>query len=200
MQTIFHEDIFAGGDCCTIEGLSDNKDPPPKAGVYAVRAGPILIENISKLLECYALSASGKDPKYKMKSYDPQNDFLKLIVCGDGSALGFRFGYPFYGNWVWHLKDYIDSKFMNMFDVSKLPDCSKQENIAHADCSNRNYDTSQYDDQLLVFDLNQISPTTASRLLQQTNNELSPDLAWSILRNMTMYPDYRDEVISQLNP
>ena len=100
MQTLSHENIFASGDCCTIEGLSDSRGSPPKAGVYAVRAGPILIENISILLRLYAHSESTKDLTYQMKIYDPQDDFLKLIVCGDGTALGFRFGRAFYGSWV----------------------------------------------------------------------------------------------------
>ena len=39
LQSVSHPTIFAAGDCCTIEGLPDGRASPPKAGVYAVRAG-----------------------------------------------------------------------------------------------------------------------------------------------------------------
>ena len=56
LQSLSHPFVFAAGDCCTMEWSTDNnnlnsyatKSSPPKAGVYAVRSGPILIENISK--------------------------------------------------------------------------------------------------------------------------------------------------------
>jgi len=61
--------------------LDPDFKPPPKAGVYAVRAGPILIQNLVAHLNGEALA-----------DYIPQTDFLKLLMCGDGTAIGFRFG------------------------------------------------------------------------------------------------------------
>lgn len=48
LQSISHPSVFAAGDCC--EMLIENKKSPPKAGVYAVRSGPILIENLTRFL------------------------------------------------------------------------------------------------------------------------------------------------------
>lgn len=49
MQSTSHPNIFAGGDCVTMESYVDSPYPT-KAGVYAVRAGPIIAQNIMKFL------------------------------------------------------------------------------------------------------------------------------------------------------
>ena len=41
MQSTSHPHVFAGGDCVTMQAYAD-KMFPPKAGVYAVRAGPYI--------------------------------------------------------------------------------------------------------------------------------------------------------------
>ena len=41
LQSTSHPNIFGGGDCITMESYA-GKNFPPKAGVYAVRAGPIV--------------------------------------------------------------------------------------------------------------------------------------------------------------
>ena len=41
MQSTSHPNVFAGGDCVTMETYA-SKNFPPKAGVYAVRAGPFI--------------------------------------------------------------------------------------------------------------------------------------------------------------
>jgi len=46
LQSVSHDDIFAAGDCAQIDGLPGGAASPPKAGVYAVRAGPVLIRNL----------------------------------------------------------------------------------------------------------------------------------------------------------
>jgi selenide,water dikinase len=80
LQSLSHPHIFVAGDCCTIEGLTHGS--PPKAGVYAVQSGPILIKNLTRFL-------SDKKPQQPLQAFHPQDDFLKLIVCGDGIALSF---------------------------------------------------------------------------------------------------------------
>jgi selenide,water dikinase len=62
---------------------------PPKAGVYAVRSGPILITNLVR-----SLIGDDGDNRLELVQYTPQDEFLKLLMCGDGTALGFRFGIP----------------------------------------------------------------------------------------------------------
>jgi selenide,water dikinase len=91
--------IFAVGDCAHM-----THDPRPKAGVYAVRQAPTLLNNL--------LSSLSSGP---LKPYVPQKDYLKLISLGEKSALGDRFGLTFTGPWVWTWKDSIDRKFMDQF-------------------------------------------------------------------------------------
>jgi len=78
---------------------------PPKAGVYAVRAGPIITKNINHFL-------NGED----LEEYVPQPEFLALLMTGDKKAVGTRFGFTFDGKWVWNMKDFIDVNFMKLFD------------------------------------------------------------------------------------
>jgi len=82
---------------------------PTKAGVYAVRQGPIIAENIMNFI--------GEKPLIK---YEPQQGFLSLMMCGDGEAIGSKHDMCFHGNWVWGLKDYIDMSFMNLFNPKYL--------------------------------------------------------------------------------
>lgn len=104
------------------------KEPgfPPKAGVYAVREGPIIAKNAVAFLE-----------KREMQKYVPQRDFLSLLMTGDSSAIGVKLGVAFVGNWVWEMKDFIDKSFMNMFSTRFLfKDCEQgtfEEPIEHAE-------------------------------------------------------------------
>jgi selenide,water dikinase len=96
--------VFAVGDTGTIVG-----ENLPKAGVYAVRQGPVLWENIQRCLDDRPLQA-----------YDPQHNFLKLMNLGDGTAVGQWKGLSQRGRWVMRLKHRIDSGFMDMFDVVSM--------------------------------------------------------------------------------
>lgn len=110
LQSTSHPNVFAGGDCITIskyEGLS--KPFPPKAGVYAVREGPIIAKNIANYLKGDSL-----------EKYEPQSEFLALLMTGDRKAVGTKFGFSFKGKWVWNMKDYIDVGFMKLFDPHYL--------------------------------------------------------------------------------
>ena len=91
--------VFAVGDSGTIVSRK-----LPKAGVYAVRQGPILWDNIQKCLD-------GKT----LVEYRPQKSFLKLLNAGDGSAIGEYKGFSFSGRWVMKWKKRIDQKFMRMY-------------------------------------------------------------------------------------
>jgi hypothetical protein len=110
MQSTSHPNVFGGGDCVSIEKYKDDPIPfPPKAGVYAVRAGPVLTKNITAFIK-------GEE----LHPYTPQAEFLALMMTGDGKAVGTKFGIAFTGKWVWNMKDYIDVSFMNLFDRKYL--------------------------------------------------------------------------------
>lgn len=98
--------IFVVGDAGSME-----KDPPDKAGVFAVRQGPVLWDNLR-------LAVEGKPPG----AYRPQRDFLRLVNLGDGRAVGQFRGRAFAGRWVWRWKDHIDRKFMAMYQDYSLPE------------------------------------------------------------------------------
>ena len=99
LQVAGADGIFAVGDTGTIRGTD-----LPKAGVYAVREGPVLWENVQRQLRGQPL-----------QDYRPQKRFLKLLNTGDGSSIGEYAGHYFRGRPVWWLKDRIDGKFMDMY-------------------------------------------------------------------------------------
>ena len=102
LQVEGYDDLFAVGDCATLSAHPGT----PKAGVYAVRQGPFLADN---LLAAAAGSA--------LRDYRPQSDFLTLLNLGDGAALGAKWGRSFEGRWVMKLKDRIDRQFMERFQL-----------------------------------------------------------------------------------
>ena len=102
LQTIGFDDVFAVGDCARLV------DHPwvPRAGVYAVRQGPILEANLRARLT-----------NQSIKPYRPQRDFLSLLNLGHGRALGSKWGRAFASTSVFRLKDWIDRRFMDRFQV-----------------------------------------------------------------------------------
>ena len=186
-QSISHEYVFAAGDCCTME-IPGGSSSPPKAGVYAVRAGPILIENLTRFLSSSnndhkICGAADKNSSF-LKAYVPQGDFLKLLACGDGKALGFRFGIPIYGRWVFQLKNAIDRSFMGLFKEENLPELIEGQP----------YVTSQFDasgdDRP-----SPLPPIDAAILLQRTDDDVDFRQAWNILKDMAENDNYRDKVL-----
>lgn len=99
LQVEGHPTLFAAGDCAHMI-----HSPRPKAGVFAVRAAPIVHANIEALLTGKAL-----------QPFRPQSQYLKLISLGDRNALAERGGYPISGRLLWRWKDWIDRKFMEQF-------------------------------------------------------------------------------------
>ena len=103
LQTESDPLIFAAGDCASMI-----ERPLEKAGVFAVRMGPPLTENIRRVLLGQPL-----------KPYRPQRRWLALISTGDRHAIASRGAFYARGDWVWRWKDRIDRRFMQRF--SELP-------------------------------------------------------------------------------
>lgn len=99
LQTTDEKPVFAVGDSAT---LVDS--PVSKSGVYAVREGPFLWENLQRFLNGQPL-----------KPYAPQSGFLSLLADGEGGSFLDYKGVAAHGRWAWHLKDHIDRKFMRMY-------------------------------------------------------------------------------------
>jgi selenide, water dikinase len=104
--------VLAAGDCCSFNGYF-GKSFPPKAGVYAVRMGPVLDHNIRQLL----LRDEGEFYKADLKEYRPQTSHLSLLATGDGSAIGSKWKLTMRGRWLFRLKVFIDESWQSKFKV-----------------------------------------------------------------------------------
>jgi selenide,water dikinase len=93
------ERVFAVGDCSTVL-----KHPRPKAGVFAVRQGPPLAENLRRVLR-------GQTPE----PFVPQTRYLSIIGSGDGRAMATLGGWAIEGAWVWRWKDHVDRKWIRLY-------------------------------------------------------------------------------------
>jgi selenide,water dikinase len=94
-----HDALFAVGDCAHMDHA-----PRPKAGVFAVRAAPVLRDNLRAQLSGGALRA-----------FRPQRDYLKLVSLGERRAVAEKMGVAFSGRLLWRWKDRIDRAFMGKF-------------------------------------------------------------------------------------
>jgi selenide,water dikinase len=93
-------DLFAVGDCAHMPFA-----PRPKAGVFAVRAAPVLCHNLRA-------SLSGGP----LRVFQPQKSYLKLISLGGKSALAEKYGFAPAAPLLWCWKDRIDRAFMARLD------------------------------------------------------------------------------------
>ena len=99
LGVIGHGDLFAAGDCAHLTHA-----PRPKAGVFAVRAAPVLLHNLRA-----AITGAPRRP------FRPQKDYLKLISLGGKEAIAEKWGLSFAHPLLWRWKDRIDRKFMEQF-------------------------------------------------------------------------------------
>ncbi|MGJ3261612.1 MAG: FAD-dependent oxidoreductase [Salinarimonas sp.] len=98
LQAVGDDAIFGAGDCA-----SSVTDPRPKAGVFAVRQGPVLAENLRR--------AARGEP---LAPFEPQADWLVLMSTADGRAIAARGRHlAAEGRAVWWLKDRIDRRFVD---------------------------------------------------------------------------------------
>lgn len=96
LRSASHPNVFAAGDVASRLDADH-----PKSGVYAVRAGPPLAQNLRL--------AVGMQPG---KAYTPPERTLNLISCGRKFAIASRGEWSAEGAWVWLWKNWIDTRFV----------------------------------------------------------------------------------------
>ncbi|MEH2186141.1 MAG: FAD-dependent oxidoreductase [Nostoc sp.] len=103
LQSQTHPQVFASGDIATMIN-----HPRPKAGVFAVRQGKPLFDNLQRIL-------LGKP----LKPYRPQKQYLSLIGTGDKRAIATRgiITLPPH-KLLWRYKNWIDRRFMKGLGTS----------------------------------------------------------------------------------
>jgi len=99
LQSVTYREVFGAGDCATLEGM-----PLAKAGVFAVRAAPLLTANLRAALGGGELAPLRTDPRY-----------LALVATGPCHAVGTWGGFAWEGDWAWYWKDRIDRKFVERY-------------------------------------------------------------------------------------
>ena len=100
LRYVGDERVFAVGDCAAPIG----HPWMPRAGVYAVRQGPVLWQAL-------LAAARGRRPP----TFRPQRDFLSLLKTGRHEALlSFR-GIVAHGGLAWRLKHSIDRRFVRRY-------------------------------------------------------------------------------------
>ncbi|MBD1811859.1 FAD-dependent oxidoreductase [Microcoleus vaginatus DQ-U2] len=103
LQSVSHPNVFAAGDIAAMVNY-----PRPKAGVFAVRQGKPLFENLQQFLL-----------EKPLKPFAPQEQYLGLIGTGNKRAIASRGNFMWESRLLWYWKDWIDRQFMQKF--SNLP-------------------------------------------------------------------------------
>ena len=110
LQSVSHDFVFASGDCSEIKG-----HPSKRAGVFAVKAAPILYQNLYRYLN-----------SRELLSYTPQEKFLQALTLEGRKALIFRGNSSISGFLPWLYKDFVDRSFLKKFSLNSPMNVNKK--------------------------------------------------------------------------
>ncbi|MFT6818110.1 MAG: selenide,water dikinase [Myxococcota bacterium] len=106
LQVVGFPSLFAAGDCAVPRSRQDL----PRAGVYAVRAGPYLAHNLRQYLV-----------NQPLESWRPQRSMLSLLNVCDGTAFAHKWGMSHRSRRVYQWKDGIDRAWLDRYRGPGLP-------------------------------------------------------------------------------
>ena len=104
LEAVGNSGLFGAGDAVTLQ----SGPRAPKAGVSAVRQGPILAHNLALALQ------HGEIPG-GLRAWRPRPRHLALLNTGDGRAILTYGAIVLVSRWAMRLKDWIDRRFMERF-------------------------------------------------------------------------------------
>ncbi|WP_017293241.1 FAD-dependent oxidoreductase [Geminocystis herdmanii] len=99
LQSVNYPYIFASGDIANIRDY-----PCPKAGVFAVKQGMPLYQNLCNFLT-----------KKSLTLYYPQKNYLNIIGTGNKNAVASWGNICVQSPLIWYWKQYLDNNFMKQF-------------------------------------------------------------------------------------
>ena len=102
LQSTSHPQVTAAGD------IAAYADARPKSGVFAVRAGPVLAQNLRAL-------CTDQPPT----DWTPQERALYLVSTGNHRAIAAWGRWAWSGAWVWRWKERIDRGFVAKFGADE---------------------------------------------------------------------------------
>ena len=108
LQSVSHPAVFAAGDVASFGPRELLKN-----GVYAVRQGPVLADNLRRI-------AASLRPR----RFFPQQSTLALISTGGKHAVAAYGRWSLAGAWVWTLKDWIDRRWMHRYQELRSMDAT----------------------------------------------------------------------------
>jgi len=97
LRSVSHPEVMAAGDCAATGEA--------KAGVYAVRQGMTLADN----LRCVVADMH-------LQPYQPRDKALLILTCGRRYAIAMRGGWSAEGRWVWWWKNWIDRRWLRTLE------------------------------------------------------------------------------------
>jgi selenide,water dikinase len=121
LRNMQYPEILAAGDCASLVSHPNL----PKAGVYAVRQGPVLAANLR------AVARGAK----RMRTYKPQSQALSLLNTGDGRAVLSWGQVALCHSFAWRLKDFIDRRFVQKYARPALDEKMKAEPMVCGGCA-----------------------------------------------------------------
>ncbi|MGB3296038.1 MAG: selenide, water dikinase SelD, partial [Phormidesmis sp.] len=169
LQTRSHPNVFAAGDVAT---MVNHKRP--KAGVFAVRQGPPLYENLKRYVTGQPL-----------KPFKPQKRYLNIIDTDKESAIASWGPFAIHSAGCRRWKNSIDQKFMSLF--SDFPDMA----LASAALSHR--PDSPTPPPPCAGCASKVSAQTLTRALDRIRSEAPSDVDWPYRNNIYTGLDKPDD-------